>query len=329
LKNTPDRTSSQLKRQRRLLPGKPLAIGDSSFSGLTMFFSMVMVGLLIAFLVVLAIDAWPAIKQFGIAFLWHTNWNPVTEKFGAAPAIFGTLLSSIIALIFAIPISFGAAIYLVEVAPAWIRGPVSLLIELLAAIPSVIIGLWGLYIMVPFVRDHIEKFLGKYLGSFPLFHPINGNIFGFDFLSAGLILAIMIIPIITAVSRDALKAVPSQQREAMLALGATKWEMINRAVLPYCRSSLVSAVILGLGRAMGETMAVLMVIGNSYNITASLFSPGSTIASKIASSFSEASGSELSSLIYLALILLGVTLIVNVAARVLVWRMTAVKTVRE
>ena len=290
---------------------------------------MVMVGLLVAFLVVLTIRAWPAIRQFGPAFIWHTDWNAVTEKFGAAPAIFGTLLSSIIALIFAIPISFGAAIFLVEVAPAWIRGPVSLLIELLAAVPSVIIGLWGLYVMVPFVRDHIEKFLGRNLSGVPLFHPVNGNIFGFDFLSAGLILAIMIIPIITAISRDALKAVPQQQREAMLALGATRWETINRAVLPYCRSSLVGAVILGLGRAMGETMAVLMVIGNSYNITASLFSPGSTIASKIASSFSESSGSELGSLLYLALILLAVTLIVNVAARLFVWRITVVKGMQD
>jgi len=318
-----------LQKQRKSFSARRLNVGDSTFSGLTRLFTGIMVALLVGFLVVLLIRAWPSIRQFGIAFLWHTDWNQVTQKFGAAPAIFGTILSSIIALIFAIPISFGAAIFLVEVAPSWIRGPVSLLIELLAAIPSVIIGLWGLFVMVPFVRDHFEVFIGKHLGAFPLFHPINGNIFGFDFLSAGLILAIMIIPIITAVSRDALKAVPSQQREAMLALGATRWETINRAVLPYCRSSLVSAVILGLGRAMGETMAVLMVIGNSYNITASLFSPGSTIASKIASEFGEASGLQVGSLIELGLILLVVTLLVNVIARLLLWRMTAVKAMRE
>jgi phosphate transport system permease protein len=171
-----------------------MGIGDKTFGGLTRLFTFVMVGLLIAFLVVLTIQAWPAIRQSGATFLWGTDWNQVTEEFGAAPAIFGTILSSLIALIFAVPISFGAAIYLVEIAPAWIRGPVSLLIELLAAIPSVIIGLWGLYVMVPFVRDNIENFLAKYLGGFPLFHPVNGNIFGFDFFSAGLILAIMIIP---------------------------------------------------------------------------------------------------------------------------------------
>jgi phosphate transport system permease protein len=198
---------------------------------------------------------------------------------------------------------------------------------MLAAIPSVIIGLWGLFVLVPFVRNPIETWLGDKLGFLPFF---QGPPFGVGFLSAGIILAIMIIPIITAVSRDAIRAVPEQQREAMLALGATRWEMIRRAVLPYCRSGLVGGVILGLGRALGETMAVTMVIGNSYKLTASFFSPGATIASKIASEFGEASsGLFVSSLIELALILFIVTLLVNVIARVVLWRMTSVKTINE
>jgi phosphate transport system permease protein len=239
------------------------------------------------------------------------------------PAIYGTLLSALIALLIAIPVSLGAAVFLVEMAPAWISRPASFLIELLAAIPSVIIGLWGLFVLVPFVRNPVESWLGSNLGFVPLF---QGPPFGVGFLAAGVLLAVMVIPIITAVSRDAIKAVPDHQREAMLALGATRWEMVSRAVLPYCRSGLVGAVILGLGRALGETMAVTMVIGNSYSLTTSLFSPGSTIASKIASEFSEASeGVFIGSLVALALILFVVTLLVNVVARLFVWRMTSVK----
>jgi phosphate transport system permease protein len=288
---------------------------------------MVIVGILLGLVAVLVIDAMPAIRQFGLSFLASSVWDPVRGAFGSLPAIYGTLLSSAIGLIIAVPISLGAAIFLVELAPSWLRGPTSLIIEMLAAIPSVIIGLWGLFVLVPFVRSPIETWLGSGLGFVPLF---QGPPFGVGFLSAGIILAIMIIPIITAVSRDAIKAVPVQQREAMLALGATRWEMIRQAVLPYCRSGLVGAIILGLGRALGETMAVTMVIGNSYALTASLFSPGATIASKIASEFSEASGGVfVGSLVELALILFAVTLLVNVVARVLVWRMTSVKADRE
>jgi len=198
---------------------------------------------------------------------------------------------------------------------------------MLAAIPSVIIGLWGIFVLIPFIQKLEESWLGIKLGFLPLF---QGPPFGVGFLAAGIILAIMIIPIITAVSRDAMKAVPDTQREAMLALGATRWEMIRQAVIPYCRSGLVGAVILGLGRALGETMAVTMVIGNGYNLTASLFSPGTTIASKIASEFGEASGQIfIGSLVELALVLFGVTFLVNVIARLLVWRMTRVKAERE
>ena len=300
---------------------------DKIFSNITLIFTLVLVGILIGLIIVLVIEAMPAITKFGLSFLGSSTWDPVKQIFGALPAIYGTLLSSIIGLIIAVPISLGAAIFLVELAPAWLKGPASFIIEMLAAIPSVIIGLWGLYVLVPVVRSPIEKWLGSHLGSLPFF---QGPPFGVGFLAAGLILAIMIIPIITAVSRDAMRAVPNEQREAMFALGATRWEMIRKAVLPYCRSGLVGAIILGLGRALGETMAVTMVIGNSYTLSASLFSPGSTIASTIANQFGEAAaGVSVGSLIELALILFGVTLLVNVVARALVWRTTSIKAAKE
>ena len=299
---------------------------DKIFSNITIIFALVIVAILIGLVIVLATDAMPAITRFGFSFFTSSTWDPVKEVFGALPAIYGTLLSSLIGLVIAVPISLGAAIFLVELSPKWLQGPASLIIEMLAAIPSVIIGLWGLFVLVPVVRNPIEKWLGSHLGSLPFF---QGPPFGVGFLAAGIILAIMIIPIITAVSRDAIKAVPFEQREAMFALGATRWETIQRAVLPYCRSGITGGIILGLGRALGETMAVTMVIGNSYKLTASLFSPGSTIASTIASQFSEASaGVSVGSLVELALILFGVTLLVNVIARTLVWRMTSVKAER-
>jgi phosphate transport system permease protein len=303
--------------------GGRTGISDGIFSNLTRVFALVIIVLLLALVTILLINAWPAITRFGLSFISSTAWDPVKQVFGALPAIYGTLVTSFIALLIAVPISLGAAIFLTELAPAWLRGPASLIIEMLAAIPSVIIGLWGLFVLVPFVRRPVESWLGGHLGFIPLF---QGPPFGVGFLAAGIILAIMIIPIITAVSRDAMKAVPNEQREALFALGATRWETISRAVLPYCRSGLVGGIILGLGRALGETMAVTMVIGNSYKLTASLFSPGATIASKIASEFSEAaSGVPIGSLIELALILFAVTLLVNVGARLMVWRMTSVK----
>jgi phosphate transport system permease protein len=296
---------------------------DKIFSNMTLFFATVIVAILLVLVIVLGINAMPAISKFGFSFIGSSSWDAVRAAFGALPAIFGTLLSSTIGLLIAVPISLGAAIFLVELAPMWLRGPASFVIEMLAAIPSVIIGLWGLFVLVPVVRNPIESWLGSKLGFLPFF---QGPPFGVGFLAAGFILAIMVIPIITAMSRDAMRAVPNQQREAMLALGSTRWEMVRQVVLPYCRSGLVGAVILGLGRALGETMAVTMVIGNSYTISSSLLSPGSTIASKIANEFSEASsGVFVGSLIELALILFAITLGVNVIARVMLWRMTSLK----
>jgi phosphate transport system permease protein len=266
----------------------------------------------------LAFESRDSAGTFGLGFLTSSTWNPVTRVFGAAPAIYGTIVSSVIAIILAVPISLGAAIYLSEMAPPWLRSPASFLVESLAAIPSVVFGLWGIYVLVPWIRNPVEKTLGSHLSFLPLF---SGPPFGVGMLAAGVILAIMILPIITAIARDSILAVPSSQREAMLALGATKWETISRAVLQYCRSGLVGAVLLGLGRALGETMAVTMVIGKTYDINYSLFKPASTAASQIASEFSEAGFNlYLSALMELALILLGITLLVNVVARLLVWR---------
>jgi len=321
----PDKTSGE--RLRGWLKLRKGRLSDDIFSNLALLSALVLVGILVGFVIVLNIDAFPAIRKFGPAFIISSSWDPVRDSFGALPAIYGTLLSSAIGLLIAVPISLGSAIFLTEMAPSWMRSPASFLIEMLAAIPSVIIGLWGLFVLVPFVRIHIESWLGSKLGFLPFF---QGPPFGVGFLSAGIILAIMIIPIITAVSRDAIRAVPNEQREAMFALGATRWETIRKVVLPFCRSGLIGAVILGLGRAMGETMAVTMVIGNNYALTASLFSPGSTIASKIADEFNEATGDVfIGSLVELALVLFAVTLLVNIAARLLVWRMTVMKVETE
>jgi phosphate transport system permease protein len=259
-------------------------------------------------------EARPAISEFGLGFITSQAWD-FRENFGALAPIYGTLASVLIALIIAVPVSQGAAVFLSEMAPGWLRTPASYLIETLAAIPSVIFGLWGIFILVPFLRP-IQIFLGDNFGFVPLF---EGQPLGVGLMGAGIILAIMILPIITAVSRDVMLAVPNNQREALLALGATKWEVVSRGVLPYARSGLIGAIILGLGRALGETMAVLMVIGNAFNISPSLFAPAHTIASAIASQFPEAaSGLFVASLIYLALILFIISLLINIVARLMV-----------
>jgi len=269
-----------------------------------------------------------SIDKFGLGFLAGKTWDPVRETFGALPVIYGTLITSLLALVLAIPVSLGTAIFLAEVAPPWLRTPASYVVEVIAAVPSVILGLWGIFVLVPFVRDPIELFLGSHFGWVPLF---QGPPFGIGPLAAGMILAVMIVPIITSVSRDVLLAVPVSQREAMLALGATRWETIAGVVIPYGRSGVVGAVILALGRAMGETMAVTMVIGNGFKISPSLFQPSHTIASLIASEFTEVSSKlYLSALIETGLILLAMSLIVNVCARILVGTLVRVPgTVRE
>lgn len=259
-----------------------------------------------------------AIERFGPAFVTTSAWDPVSEQFGAVPLIFGTLLSSLLALLIAVPLSLGVAIFLTEFAPLSVREPVAFVIGLLAAIPSVVYGLWGIFVLIPLLRSTVYPLLQDVLGFLPLF---DGPIYGPSMLTAGIILAIMVMPYIMSVAREVLVAVPMSQREAALALGATRWEAVRTAVLPYARSGIVGAVILGLGRALGETMAVTMVIGNRHEISASLFAPGYTMAAAIANEFSEAVGDlHLAALAYVALVLFAVTVVVNAAARLLIWR---------
>ncbi|GAC1684654.1 MAG: phosphate ABC transporter permease subunit PstC [Gemmatimonadaceae bacterium] len=263
--------------------------------------------------------AWPAIVTFGGSFLTSSTWDPVNGTFGVAPAIYGTIVSSLIALVLATPLALGVAIFVSEFAPLWLRQPITFIVDLLAAVPSVVYGLWGIFVLVPLLRGEVMPFLANtlHLGGTPFF---SGPAYGPSMLAAGVILAIMILPYISAVSREVLLAVPRAQREAALALGATKWEMIWGAVLPYARSGVAGGIILGLGRALGETMAVTMVIGNRHEISASLFAPAYTLASLIANQFSEATGDlHVSALMAAGLALFVVTLIVNIIARWLVW----------
>lgn len=255
------------------------------------------------------------LHKFGWHFLTSRDWDPVNDVYGALTFIYGTIVSSLVALAIAVPISIATAVYLTELAPQWLRQPLTMFIELLAAVPSVILGLWGIFVMVPFLRDYLFPWLQKYLGFVPLF---KGPIYGVSMLAGGIIVAIMIIPIITSVSREILRSVPGLQREAAYALGATRWEVTRIAVLGYARKGLFGAVILGLGRAVGETMAVTMVIGNTPQIVSSLFAPGYTLASVIANEFNEATGNLYPSALFeIGLVLLGVTVLVNILAQLL------------
>jgi phosphate transport system permease protein len=267
-----------------------------------------------------------ALQKFGWKFFTGKNWNAVTEEFGALPFIFGTLVSSLIALLIAVPLGVGTAIYLTDLAPMRLRQPLTSLIEMLAAVPSVVWGLWGLFVLMPILRADVYPVVQKWLGFLPLF---QGPIYGIGLLTAGVILAIMILPIITSVSREVLRSVPNLQREAAYALGATRWEVTRIAVLSYARRGLFGAAVLGLGRAIGETMAVTMVIGNTPFIGASLFHPASTLASGIANEFTEATTDiYLSALFELGLVLLGVTILVNILAQVMVRTLTTAETRR-
>jgi len=298
------------------------AIGDSVYRWLTMAFALCIPVLLLFIAIEVGTAAWPAFKTFGFGFLFSSDWDPPHNVFGAAPAIYGTIISSIIALVIATPLALGVAIFLSEFAPGWLRQPVAFFVDLLAAIPSVVYGLWGIFVLQPILRDHVMPFLSglPVIGQSGLF---EGPAYGPSMLAAGLILAIMVLPFISAVSREVLMAVPRSQREAALALGATKWEMIADAVVPYARSGIIGGIILGLGRALGETMAVTMLIGNVHKISASLFAPGYTMASLIANEFAEATGDlHISALMAVGGVLFLVTLVVNALARWLVWRVS-------
>ena len=259
-------------------------------------------------------------QTFGLTFVTTSEWDPVADKFGALPLIFGTLLSSFLALLIAVPLSLGVAIYLTEFAPRSLRQPIANIIGLLAAIPSVVYGLWGIFVLIPFLRATVFPALKGAFGFLPLF---EGPIYGPSMLSASIILAIMVMPYIMSVSREVLLAVPGSQREAALALGATRWEAVVTAVVPYARTGIMGAIILGLGRALGETMAVTMLIGNRHDISTSLFAPGYTMAAAIANEFSEAATPmHYAALTYVALVLFVITVLVNAAARLLIWRVT-------
>jgi len=293
--------------------------GDAVFRTAIFALAFVMVLIVGAMIVALASHSMLSIREFGFGFLTSREWNPIRGQFGALAFIYGTIVSSLIALLISVPLSLGIAIFLVEQAPRLISRPITFLVELLAAIPSVVYGLWGIFVLAPFLRVHIEPPLARWFGWLPLF---QGPITGIGMLTGGVILAIMVTPIISAVVRDVLSAVPNTQREAALALGATKWET-TLVVLVNGAPGIAGAVILGLGRAIGETMAVTMVIGNRPEISLSLFQPSYTLASVIANEFTEATADVyLSSLVELGLILFLVTFVVNAIARVLVWRVT-------
>lgn len=263
----------------------------------------------------LTIGSLPSIRAFGIQFLWSTQWNPVTNQFGALPFIFGTIVSSLIAIILAGFVGILAAMYLAELAPRWLARPLSFVIELLAAVPSVIFGLWGLFVLAPFVRSVIGPFLQKTLGFLPIF---SGPIYGVGLLTTGLLLTLMILPTITAISREVISAIAVEQREASMSLGATKWETVTRVVLPAAKVGIFGAIVLALGRAIGETIATTMVIGNRPEIAASLFAPSYTLASVIANEFTEANGAKyLAALVELGLLLFIVSFCVNGLARLL------------
>jgi phosphate transport system permease protein len=281
-------------------------------------FALALPLLILIILGVLLVNAWPALKRFGPSFLVTSTWDPVAEVYGAAPMIFGTLASSLLALLIAVPLALSVAIFLTEFSPRWLRQPVAFLVELLAAIPSVVYGMWGIFVLIPFLRSYVVPPLKAVLGWTPFF---QGPFYGNSLLAGGVILAIMIVPYIAAVSREVLLAVPTSQREAALAMGATRWEAVRSAVLPYGRAGLIGAIILGLGRALGETMAVTMVIGNRHDIGLSVLQPAYTMAAAIANEFSEATTATYqSALMEVGLLLFVLTVTVNAIARILIWR---------
>ena len=306
-------------RQRRLISG------DRTFRAIAYAAAALILLIAGVFIIALFIPALPAITKFGLGFFISRTWDPVRSQFGALPAIYGTLVTSAIALVIAFPIGLGAALFLAEDARLrFLRGPLSFAIELLAGIPSVVIGLWAFFTLTPLMRDNVDPFLNHTLGFLPFF---QGSASGYGFLTAGVVLAIMVLPIMVALSRDVIQAVPRSLREASLALGATNAETIWSVILPYARVGITGAVLLSLGRALGETIAVTMVIGNRPQITTSLFASGYTLPSVIANEFTEAVGDVyLGALFYLGVVLVLITIAVNVVARLLVWRFTGSET---
>lgn len=290
--------------------------GDALFKGISYFFALSVIALMALIFIVLFKESWLSLKTFGFGFFVSSDWDPVSGSFGALPAIWGTVVSSLIAIVIALPISLGIAIFLTEMAPKTLKGPIGTAIELLASIPSIIYGMWGLFVFAPLLSDHVEPFLVDYLGFIPLF---RGAPMGIGMLPAGFILAIMIIPFISSVARDIFQMVPAMIKESGYGVGATKWEVISRVVIPYTKSGIIGAVILGLGRALGETMAVTFVIGNSHEISLALLNPATSISATLANEFTEAvEDIYLSSLVELGLILFVITFVVLALAKLLI-----------
>jgi phosphate transport system permease protein len=308
-------SSAGLRRTRKVLD----RLGDRALYGLTAGAALLAMLIIAAIIWKVVEGAWPAIRHFGIGFVWHSTWNPVTGVFGAREFIIGTLVTSFGAMVLAAPLSIAIGLFLSELAPPFIRGPIGALTQMLAAVPSVVIGLWGIFVLGPFLRVHVEPFLHHYFGWFPLFSgtPEQTGVF-----PAIVVLTIMMIPITSAVCRELFVSVPRDVKEASLGLGATRWEMIRGVVLPYVRGGIVAAITLGLGRALGEAIAVTQVIGNSLrSFPASLFGPGNTLAAQLAGSYQSApTNIELQSLVYLGLILLVITFVSNLTAQRIVHR---------
>ena len=294
---------------------------DFLFHKVTMVFSLLVLAALTGIIISLFINAWPAFQKFGIGFVWRVEWDIVNEEFGAAIAIVGTLLSASIALLIAVPLAFGIALFLTETCPVWLRRPLGTAVELLAAVPSIIYGMFGLFIFAPLFAESGQPALQSTLGQMPLIAPLFGGAMnGIGILAAGIVLSFMVLPFIAAVMRDVFEIVPPILRESAYGLGCTTWEVVRRVVLPYTQKGVIGGVMLGLGRALGETMAVTFVIGNSQRLSASLFSPGTSIASTLANEFGEAADFHLSTLFALGFLLFVITFIVLALAKLLIVR---------
>ncbi|WP_144637867.1 phosphate ABC transporter permease subunit PstC [Bordetella genomosp. 13] len=300
------------------------ALMDKLFKNLTRFFAFFVFMLLAAIMVSLIYGSHESISKYGLSFLWLNEWDPVNQVFGAVVPIVGTLLTSFIALIIAVPVSFGIAIFLTELSPAWLRRPLGTAIEMLAAIPSIIYGMWGLFVFVPVFQQYVQPTLISVLGGIPGVGMLfQGPAFGIGIFTAGLILSIMVIPFITAVMRDVFELVPAMLKESAYGLGCSTWEVMWRVVLPFTSSGVIGGIMLGLGRALGETMAVTFVIGNAFRLSESLFAPGNSIASALANQFNEAAGIQRAALLELGLILFMITTVVLAISKVMLLRLSA------
>jgi phosphate transport system permease protein len=304
----------QLRREAR---------AEGIFRFLSMAAALLVLALLAGVLISLCYGGWPALKEFRFGFLTQTVWNPVTERFGALAALYGTAITSLIAMILAVPVAFGIAVFLTETCPIWLRSPIATCIELLAAVPSIVFGIWGLFVLAPVLQHSVQPWLIDVLGDLPLIGKLfRGPPYGIGLLTAGFVLAVMVLPFITSVMREVFLSTPRSLKEAAYGLGATQWEVIWDVVLPNARAGVVGGIMLGLGRALGETMAVTFVVGNAHRISGSLLAPGTTISASIANEFTEAVGKlYTSSLIALGLLLFVLTFVIIAAARLLLLRL--------